>query len=62
VVTYNQPYLIPHLILRGMIGLVALTRRPPHIPAAMPTPVASQLDGFMKSVALDAVRFRSYAC
>src|SRR5580692_184708 len=27
VVTYIQPYLIPHLILRGVIGLVALARR-----------------------------------
>jgi hypothetical protein len=46
VVTNNQPHLIAHLILRGVIGLVASARRPPHIPAAMPTPVASQLDGF----------------
>ena len=27
VVTYIQPHLIPHLILRGVIGLVALARR-----------------------------------
>ena len=27
VVTYIQPRLIPHLILRGVIGLVALARR-----------------------------------
>jgi hypothetical protein len=27
VVTYIQPHLIPHLILRGGIGLVALARR-----------------------------------
>ena len=27
VVTYIQPHLIPHLTLRGVIGLVALTRR-----------------------------------
>ena len=26
-VTYIQPHLIPHLILRGVIGLVALARR-----------------------------------
>src|SRR6266700_1811283 len=27
VVTYLQPHLIPHLMLRGVIGLVALARR-----------------------------------
>jgi hypothetical protein len=27
VVTYIQPHLIPHLILRGVIGLFALARR-----------------------------------
>jgi hypothetical protein len=27
VVTYIQPHLIPHLILRGVIGFVALARR-----------------------------------
>src|SRR6266702_852927 len=27
VVTYIQPHLVPHLMLRGVIGLVALARR-----------------------------------
>ena len=59
VVTYIQPHLIPHLILRGVIGwslwLAALPRGDAN-PSCL-----SQLDGFMKSVAHDAVRFRSYA-
>ena len=59
VVTYIQPHLIPHLILRGVIGLVALARRA-FRGDANPS-CLSQLDGFMKSVAHDAVRFRSYA-
>ena len=59
VVTYIQPHLIPHLILRGVIGLVALARRT-FRGDANPS-CWSQLDGFMKSVAHDAVRFRSYA-
>ena len=58
-VTYIQPHLIPHLILRGVIGLVALARRTSR-GDANPS-CLSQLDGFMKSVAHDAVRFRSYA-
>src|SRR5258708_26391495 len=55
VVTYIQPHLIPHLILREGIGLVALARarsRADANPSCLP-----QFDGFMKSVAHDAVRF-----
>jgi hypothetical protein len=59
VVTYIQPHLIPHLIVRGVIGLVALARR--IFPRRCNPSCVSQLDGFMESVALDAVRFRSYA-
>jgi hypothetical protein len=55
-VTYIQPYLIPHLILRGVIGLVALARRTFPRGDANPSCLC-QLDGFMKSVAHDAVRF-----
>jgi hypothetical protein len=60
VVTYIQPHLIPHLILRGVIGLVALARRTSPRGDTNPS-CLSQLDGFMKSVAHDAVQLRSYA-
>jgi hypothetical protein len=59
VVTCIQPHLIPHLIFRGVIGLVALLAAD-FSGDANPS-CFSQLDGFMKSVAHDAVRFRSYA-
>jgi hypothetical protein len=59
VVTYIQPPLIPHHILRGVIGLVALARRTfprrcqPHL--LVPTRWFHEVSG------ADAVRFRSYA-
>jgi len=59
VVTYIQLHFIPHLILRGVTGLVALARRT--FPRRWQPSCLSPLDGFMKLVALDAVRFRSYA-
>ena len=51
-VTYIQPHLLPHFILRGVIGLVALARRTFARGDANPT-CLSQLDGFMKSLSLE---------
>ena len=59
-VTYIQPTsFLTSFLVRGVIGLVAGS---PLFPATLPAPVClSQLDGFMKSVVLDAIRLRSYA-
>ena len=60
VVTYIQPTSFLTSFLEGVVGLVALARR--SFPRRCPTPVACpNSTGFMKSVAHDAVRFRSYA-
>src|SRR5271167_1229544 len=59
VVTYIQPHLIPHLILRGVIGLVALARRT-FAQRCQPQLLVSTRR-FHDVVVLDAVRLRSYA-
>src|SRR5260370_18968867 len=59
VVTYIQPHLIPHLIVRGVIGLVALAR--PTFPRQCHPQLLVPTRRFHVSVVHDAVRFRSYA-
>ena len=59
VVTYIQPHLIPHLILRGGIGLVVLAGRTFSRRCQPQWLVPTQ--PFHVTVALDALRLRSYA-
>jgi hypothetical protein len=59
VVTYIQPDLIPHLILRGVIGLVALARRT--FPRRCQPQLLVPTRRFHDVLVLDAVRLRSYA-
>src|SRR4029078_8712775 len=59
VVTYIQPHLIPHLILRGVIGWVALARRT--FPRRCQPQLLVPTRQFHDVVVLDAVRLRSYA-
>jgi hypothetical protein len=59
VVTCIQPHLIPYLILRGVIGLVALDRRAFQRRCQPQLLVPTQR--FHDVVVLDAIRLRSYA-